>query len=138
MEKVIDNLIEQVKDGNLSSLASTPLLSNVGDPFHGIVDKTVIVRKQKVYIKGRPIFVRRVFVRDENALEYRYIGWVVDEDCDFCFICANEYSLFNRRHHCRVCGDLVCEDCSTGQVYISECHYLGLVRACNYCYFGQV
>ena len=121
-----------------STLASTPLLSNTADQFHGIREKKVLVRKQKLYLKGRAVFVRRVFVRDVNAPDYRFVGWVVDEDCDFCFICAKEFSLFNRRHHCRVCGDLVCDDCSTGTVVLSEYYYYGYVRACDHCYYGQV
>lgn len=29
-----------------------------------------------------------------------------------CFLCANAFSLLNRRHHCRKCGHCVCASCS--------------------------
>lgn len=34
-------------------------------------------------------------------------------------------------------GDLVCSDCSQGQVVISEFTDYGPVRACVQCFFGQ-
>ncbi|TYZ65227.1 hypothetical protein PybrP1_012323 [[Pythium] brassicae (nom. inval.)] len=29
-----------------------------------------------------------------------------------CFICIKAFSMFRRKHHCRVCGDVVCSKCS--------------------------
>ncbi|DAZ96778.1 TPA: hypothetical protein N0F65_005776 [Lagenidium giganteum] len=29
-----------------------------------------------------------------------------------CFICVKAFSMFRRKHHCRVCGDVVCSKCS--------------------------
>ena len=42
--------------------------------------------------------------------------WVRDEEVDacMCVVCPDQtpFSLFNRRHHCRSCGYVVCGDCS--------------------------
>lgn len=38
--------------------------------------------------------------------------WQKDESSDYCSICNGKFSLFNRRHHCRNCGNLVCSNCS--------------------------
>ncbi|KAL6449733.1 PIB1 E3 ubiquitin-protein ligase PIB1 [Candida maltosa Xu316] len=44
--------------------------------------------------------------------------WQDDSEVTKCFICNNSYNIFfNRRHHCRKCGKVVCGDCS--QQFIS-------------------
>ncbi|KDO23956.1 hypothetical protein SPRG_10652 [Saprolegnia parasitica CBS 223.65] len=40
-------------------------------------------------------------------------AWVPDSDRPFCSICDRPFlSFFRRRHHCRVCGEVVCDQCS--------------------------
>lgn len=39
--------------------------------------------------------------------------WQNDEEVDACFLCESTYTLFNRRHHCRKCGKVVCAGCSS-------------------------
>ena len=40
--------------------------------------------------------------------------WVNDEDCDRCMAseCGIEFDWVIRRHHCRYCGKIFCDDCS--------------------------
>ena len=38
--------------------------------------------------------------------------WTQDGDSPLCESCGSPFSFFNRRHHCRKCGSLVCGDCS--------------------------
>lgn len=38
--------------------------------------------------------------------------WVPDEAAPLCQRCAVQFSLVQRRHHCRYCGACVCNDCS--------------------------
>ncbi|EGW33787.1 uncharacterized protein SPAPADRAFT_54074 [Spathaspora passalidarum NRRL Y-27907] len=38
--------------------------------------------------------------------------WQNDNDVSSCFLCSSAYHLFNRRHHCRKCGRVVCGSCS--------------------------
>jgi hypothetical protein len=37
--------------------------------------------------------------------------WMKDEDVQRCCECNSEFTLFNRRHHCRVCGRIVDKRC---------------------------
>lgn len=40
--------------------------------------------------------------------------WQDDAEVTSCFICDRPYNIFfNRRHHCRKCGKVVCGDCSS-------------------------
>ncbi|ETV88135.1 hypothetical protein H257_01473 [Aphanomyces astaci] len=42
--------------------------------------------------------------------------WIDDKSRPACMLCAKNFSLGNRRHHCRYCGRLCCADCATGKV----------------------
>ncbi|RLN91339.1 hypothetical protein BBJ28_00016340, partial [Nothophytophthora sp. Chile5] len=37
--------------------------------------------------------------------------WVNDEERFDCHICKKDFNLFRRKHHCRVCGEIVCKNC---------------------------
>lgn len=38
--------------------------------------------------------------------------WVPDQLCQYCNKCGIKFSITNRRHHCRGCGKVFCNDCS--------------------------
>ncbi|KAK6181134.1 hypothetical protein SNE40_009062 [Patella caerulea] len=64
--------------------------------------------------------------------------WVKDESTSVCMVCNVErFSMFNRRHHCRRCGRVVCSACSTKRSEIQGVS----ARVCDDCYqqiFGQI
>eukprot|EP00494_Astrolonche_serrata_P031647 UN31916 len=37
--------------------------------------------------------------------------WMPDSYSDTCLICKDPFTLFKRRHHCRICGRLTCSNC---------------------------
>lgn len=39
--------------------------------------------------------------------------WVPDNRTSKCMRCGEMFALWRRRHHCRLCGDVVCWACST-------------------------
>jgi FYVE zinc finger len=39
--------------------------------------------------------------------------WVPDEDAEHCYSCLEPFSLFFRKHHCRVCGRVFCNECAS-------------------------
>eukprot|EP01043_Picozoa_sp_COSAG02_P008590 COSAG02_NODE_277_length_25939_cov_108.963971_17_plen_142_part_00 len=47
--------------------------------------------------------------------------WMQDDASDKCLLCGSEWSMFNRRHHCRSCGILVCYYCSSHRCVLL-CH----------------
>ncbi|KAM6912964.1 zinc finger FYVE domain-containing protein 26 [Xenentodon cancila] len=60
--------------------------------------------------------------------------WVPDTQCDVCMVCQRErFTMFNRRHHCRRCGRLVCQACSERKMPVDGCPEEE-VRACDQCY----
>ncbi|KAI1873147.1 uncharacterized protein JN550_003400 [Neoarthrinium moseri] len=44
--------------------------------------------------------------------------WQPDSEVTSCPICHYEFGLFNRRHHCRKCGRVVCANCSPHRITI--------------------
>uniref|UniRef100_A0A674IFX6 FYVE, RhoGEF and PH domain containing 6 n=1 Tax=Terrapene triunguis TaxID=2587831 RepID=A0A674IFX6_9SAUR len=59
--------------------------------------------------------------------------WVPDTRATMCMICTSEFTLTWRRHHCRACGKIVCQACSTNK------HGLDYMknqpaRVCDHCF----
>ncbi|XP_038192238.1 zinc finger FYVE domain-containing protein 26 isoform X5 [Arvicola amphibius] len=60
--------------------------------------------------------------------------WVPDETESTCMVCCRErFTMFNRRHHCRRCGRLVCGSCSSKKMVVEGCRE-NPVRVCDQCY----
>ncbi len=38
--------------------------------------------------------------------------WAPDGDVNLCTTCGRSFSLTRRRHHCRLCGGIICNQCS--------------------------
>ena len=70
-----------------------------------------------------------------------YPVWQPDESVSACPLCAAEFGFFTRRHHCRKCGRVVCDDCSLDRARIAQPAFLpgstpdngALLRSCNAC-----
>eukprot|EP00944_MAST-04C_sp_MAST-4C-sp1_P006113 g6113.t1 len=61
---------------------------------------------------------------NKDALTVGKDGWVSDSE-KVCQKCKSPFTLLNRRHHCRYCGMLLCQDCSKWKVQ--------KLRACQDC-----
>ncbi|XP_023790804.1 rabenosyn-5 isoform X1 [Cyanistes caeruleus] len=46
-----------------------------------------------------------------RAIEKSVVPWVSDQDVPFCPDCGSKFSIRNRRHHCRLCGSIMCKKC---------------------------
>ncbi|KAL2503330.1 1-phosphatidylinositol-3-phosphate 5-kinase FAB1B [Forsythia ovata] len=66
--------------------------------------------------------------------------WMPDESCRVCYECDSQFTIFNRRHHCRLCGRVFCARCTANSVpALSDEPKSGReewdrVRVCNYCF----
>ncbi|KAL0441307.1 UNVERIFIED_CONTAM: 1-phosphatidylinositol-3-phosphate 5-kinase FAB1B [Sesamum radiatum] len=66
--------------------------------------------------------------------------WMPDRSCRVCYECDSQFTLFNRRHHCRLCGRIFCAKCTSNWVP-TESNQLksppeewDKIRVCNYCF----
>ena len=48
----------------------------------------------------------------KKLLEKQVVVWVNDGDVRLCPGCAKSFNLTRRRHHCRLCGAIMCNSCS--------------------------
>jgi growth factor-regulated tyrosine kinase substrate len=60
--------------------------------------------------------------------------WVHDSDAKNCYRCRTEFSAFNRRHHCRACGQIFCNTCSSKTAAIPKYGIEKEVRVCDTCF----
>ena len=59
--------------------------------------------------------------------------WVPDSLSKECMICSQKFSAFNRKHHCRQCGRVVCSTCSPHRVVIDSQTDSKPERVCSGC-----
>eukprot|EP01060_Flectonema_neradi_P037381 TRINITY_DN7513_c1_g1_i2.p1 TRINITY_DN7513_c1_g1~~TRINITY_DN7513_c1_g1_i2.p1 ORF type:complete len:230 (+),score=41.21 TRINITY_DN7513_c1_g1_i2:30-692(+) len=59
--------------------------------------------------------------------------WVPDSDAKNCGACEAEFTLWKRRHHCRSCGRVFCNACSSEKRELAHLGYEGEVRCCMAC-----
>ncbi|XP_011079355.1 1-phosphatidylinositol-3-phosphate 5-kinase FAB1B [Sesamum indicum] len=66
--------------------------------------------------------------------------WMPDQSCRVCYECDSQFNLFNRRHHCRLCGRIFCAKCTSNWVPTlsseptNPLEEWDKIRVCNYCY----
>ncbi|KAF1897348.1 hypothetical protein Lal_00035051 [Lupinus albus] len=59
--------------------------------------------------------------------------WVPDEAVSKCTGCGSDFGAFNRRHHCRNCGDIFCDKCTHGRIALTAEENAQPVRVCDRC-----
>ncbi|KAL8211481.1 hypothetical protein R6Q57_005918 [Mikania cordata] len=59
--------------------------------------------------------------------------WVPDEAVTKCTGCGSDFSAFNRKHHCRNCGDVFCDKCTRGRIALTSEENAPQVRVCDRC-----
>ncbi|WZZ58177.1 hypothetical protein YC2023_058284 [Brassica napus] len=59
--------------------------------------------------------------------------WVPDEAASKCTSCGSDFGAFIRRHHCRNCGDVFCDNCTQGRIALTADENAPQVRFCDRC-----
>lgn len=62
------------------------------------------------------------------------VVFVPDHKHKNCMQCGKKFSMMHRKHHCRKCGNLVCDDCSKNRWYIETPSGKGEQRVCDACF----
>ncbi|KAG6727444.1 hypothetical protein I3843_02G114100 [Carya illinoinensis] len=67
--------------------------------------------------------------------------WMPDHSCRVCYECDSQFTVFNRRHHCRHCGRVFCARCTSNSVPVpsgvdptTAQEERERIRVCNYCF----
>uniref|UniRef100_A0AAR2KG43 RUN and FYVE domain containing 1 n=1 Tax=Pygocentrus nattereri TaxID=42514 RepID=A0AAR2KG43_PYGNA len=59
-------------------------------------------------------------------------AWLKDDEATQCKQCQKEFSISRRKHHCRNCGDIYCNSCSSNELALPS--YPKPVRVCDICH----
>ncbi|XP_051870817.1 RUN and FYVE domain-containing protein 1 [Pristis pectinata] len=59
-------------------------------------------------------------------------AWLKDDEATSCKQCEKEFSISRRKHHCRNCGDIFCNNCSSNELALPS--YPKPVRVCDNCH----
>lgn len=71
---------------------------------------------------------------NKKAATHHAAVWVPDAEASRCMLCGHtQFSLINRRHHCRSCGAVVCSSCSSHTFRILS-QSKSPVRVCDNCF----
>ncbi|XP_051866109.1 zinc finger FYVE domain-containing protein 26 [Pristis pectinata] len=107
----------------LPNIEQTTSLPSVNPPLHGPSTAQGSIRRSKSITE---------FVPPDSPPAKK--DWVPDSKAMFCLVCCKErFTMFNRRHHCRRCGRVVCQSCSTNKMVVKDCRE-NPVRVCDQCY----
>ena len=60
--------------------------------------------------------------------------WLSDAEVAACMGCADPFGKRQRRHHCRHCGNILCDKCTTKRTKIPHLQYSKPVRVCEACF----
>ena len=59
--------------------------------------------------------------------------WMPDHLCKVCYNCEEIFTMYRRKHHCRICGQIFCHACSNYSIDGSLISLPGQVRVCRLC-----
>jgi hypothetical protein len=72
---------------------------------------------------------------NENGMNDTDIAplWTPNKEATQCQLCYTPFTIFYRRHHCRNCGKLVCDPCSSFRAMVPNIDKKNPVRVCDEC-----
>lgn len=79
----------------------------------------------------KPTAVLSILRREKpsSTLENRQ-DWMPDQLCKLCHGCEAPFTVFRRRHHCRLCGQVFCSSCAANFVQVED----STLRSCARCF----
>ena len=86
---------------------------------------TLYNRSKEVDVERR----EKTGMSEENTIHFiseKDPKWCKDADWSSCGECNVSFTFFNRKHHCRVCGQIFCDDCAPTSATLG-------VRVCREC-----
>ncbi|GAA5889767.1 hypothetical protein JCM5296_002336 [Sporobolomyces johnsonii] len=109
---------------NLSSIPGFPLRGD-GDDSKSVWSVSTVARPSPSVVQ-----VFRRLQGEGISKDY----WIKDESSKACFSCQTVFTVFRRKHHCRLCGQIFCAKCAANLVSAAPFGQQGNLRICNICY----
>ncbi|GAA6063971.1 hypothetical protein JCM10212_004781 [Sporobolomyces blumeae] len=110
---------------NLSSIPGFPLRGDAGEDAKSAWSVSTTTHASPTVVQ---IF-RRL---QGEGLSQEY--WMKDESSKACYDCETVFTVFRRKHHCRICGQIFCARCAAHLIPSARFGQQGHIRVCNLCF----
>lgn len=126
--KIQTNIIPELIDEEEELAKATQLAKDAAEEAERKVEIKAAAERSSRNKQGSTQFRPGSFGRD--------LLWMPDKICKVCYNCEDPFNLYRRRHHCRMCGQVFCDRCSSEYVDGLQIPGLGpgLHRACGLCH----
>lgn len=121
-----DEVISAEED-EASSAATCAAVTETVDPTTAEEDCSDGQVTKKMVVTCLPAAASFPLLKDKSH-------WVDDGSSVSCSSCRNHFTFFNRRHHCRNCGYLFCNACSTHRAPVRSRGWMSATRVCDGCF----
>jgi len=96
-----------------------------------VLDSVNYITETVTSISAKPTKLVSEWVADQIAPNY----WIPNSRILHCALCNNEFGQFDQKHHCRLCGNGLCNTCSSKSKPVPERGWGATsVRVCDRCY----
>ncbi|XP_077998983.1 uncharacterized protein LOC144451938 [Glandiceps talaboti] len=91
----------------------------------------------KIKIEGKEFYPAQTEGQNNVFSDIPFIlvrsRWMEDYEAIACNVCANKFNQLRRKHHCRVCGRVICNKCCKEKVPLPQFGYGEPERVCEDC-----
>lgn len=91
------------------------------------------VERQTNSASSSPPLVTVSTMEDEPRVGFVRPFWVPDHEATSCMRCETKFTVLKRRHHCRACGKVLCNNCCNMRAKLAYLDYQE-DRVCSICY----
>ncbi|XP_075232834.1 zinc finger FYVE domain-containing protein 1-like isoform X2 [Lycorma delicatula] len=116
--------IQHVWPGN------APLSQNTHNSAQRVLDGMTYITDAVASVGSQPTRVVSSWVADQIAPKY----WKPNNEIKHCCVCRKYFSPDKTKHHCRACGDGVCDECSANERPVPERGWYYPSRVCDICF----
>lgn len=130
--KTYETIIYEIK--NYPCISDQPLIYNITAENFKLINQTNSYKK-----------IHRIYVYTKKFNnDYYKLGWVLDDDINQCMSCYDSFIgyVYNySKHHCRACGNIICNKCCISVRDIVNLNKIKFqqnqLKICCNCYWGQ-
>ena len=92
--------------------------------------------------KNKPVNVAakslQMLTQINSSSKVKHRRWQKDSEAKDCPHCQSMFTFLTRKHHCRLCGFVVCGACSRHKSPLPTLGYYKSVRVCDKCVFKHI
>jgi growth factor-regulated tyrosine kinase substrate len=133
---VKNNILRLVQNWSIA-FEGKPTLSYVGQVYktltsEGVFAKLSLLRQDQFYVTGFKFPPKDLALANSAMVDTQTApDWI---DSDVCLRCRTPFSFTNRKHHCRNCGQVFDQQCSSKSIALPHFGITQEVRVCDSCY----